>query len=73
MANKIEDALKSRKSTYHGIYSDIGQVLENFTTSELVDYYITMLGCENCLRYYLEQQIIASEIEKEKYKNIRGI
>lgn len=69
MARKIEDALKNRKRTYHGIYSDIGQVLETFTTNELVEYYISILGCENCLRYYLEQQIVASEIEKERYKN----
>lgn len=43
-------------------------ILDNFTTEELADYYINVLGCESPLRYYLEQQIIASEINKEKEK-----
>lgn len=64
--NKIENAIKNRKTTYNGIYSDVGTVLDNFTTEQLVDYYINVLGCESPLRYYLEQQIIASEIEKTK-------
>lgn len=64
--NKVEKAIKNRKTTYNGIYSDVGTVLDNFTTEQLVDYYINVLGCESPLRYYLEQQIIASEIEKTK-------
>lgn len=64
--NKIEKALKNRKPTYSGIYSDVGMILDNFTTEELADYYINVLGCESPLRYYLEQQIIAGEISKLK-------
>ena len=64
--NEVEKAIKNRKTTYNGIYSDVGTVLDNFTTEQLVDYYINVLGCESPLRYYLEQQIIASEIEKTK-------
>ena len=64
--NEVAKAIKNRKTTYSGIYSDVGTVLDNFTTEQLVDYYINVLGCESPLRYYLEQQIIASEIEKQK-------
>lgn len=64
--NGVEKAIKSRKETYHGIYSDVGTVLDDFTTEQLTDYYINILGCESSLRYYLEQQIIAAEINKSK-------
>ena len=64
--NEVEKAIKNRKQTYHGIYSDIGTVLDKFSTQELVEYYVNVLGCESSLRYYLEQQIIAAEINKEK-------
>lgn len=64
--NEVEKAIKNRKTTYSGIYSDVGTVLDNFTTEQLVDYYINVLGCESPLRYYLEQQIIAGEISKLK-------
>lgn len=64
--NEVEKAIKNRKTTYNGIYSDVGTVLDNFTIEQLVDYYINVLKCESPLRYYIEQQIIASEIEKLK-------
>ncbi len=64
--NEVEKAIKNRKTTYNGIYSDVGTVLDNFTTEQLADYYINVLGCESPLRYYLEQQIIVSEISKLK-------
>ena len=64
--NEVEKAIKTRKTTYNGIYSDVGTVLDNFTTEQLADYYINVLGCESPLRYYLEQQIIVSEISKLK-------
>ena len=60
--NEIEKAIKNRKTTHNSIYSDIGLVLDKFSTEELANYYINVLGCENSLRYYLEQQIIANEI-----------
>lgn len=68
--NEVEKAIKNRKTTYHGIYSDIGTVLDDFTTEQLTDYYINILGCESSLRYYLEQQIISAEINKSKNKDL---
>ncbi|MBQ6887222.1 MAG: hypothetical protein IJN54_06890 [Lachnospiraceae bacterium] len=64
--NEVEKAISNRTTTYNGIYSDIGHVLDKFSTAELADYYINVLGCESSLRYYLEQQITASEINKLK-------
>lgn len=64
--NEVEKAIKNREETYHGIYSDIGCVIDNFTTEQLTDYFINILGCESSLRYYLEQQIIAAEINNTK-------
>ncbi len=65
--NKIDSAIKNRETTHYGIYSDIGTALEPFSTKELVDYYIEVLKCEDVLRDYLEQQIIANEINKINY------
>lgn len=65
--NRIARAIKNRKETHYGIYSDIGTALDKFTTAELADYYINILKCESDLRYYLEQQIIGGEINKIKY------
>lgn len=67
--NRIAKAIKNRKVTHYGIYSDIGTALDKFTTAELADYYINTLKNESDLRYYLEQQIIAEEINKIKYAN----
>lgn len=64
--NKVEKAIQNRKKTYNGIYSDIGLVLDKFSTEELMAFYIEKYG-ESTIRYYLEQQIIAGEINKEKY------
>ena len=64
--NEVEKAISNRPTTYNGIYSDIGHALDKFSTAELADYYINVLGCESSLRYYLEQQITASEINKLK-------
>ena len=62
--SEVEKAINNRTTTYNGIYSDIGHALDKFSTAELADYYINVLGCESSLRYYLEQQITASEINK---------
>ena len=63
--NEIDRAISERKTTYYGIYSDVGTALEKFTTEELAKYYLTRFG-DGGLRYFLEQQIIAAEIAKEK-------
>lgn len=64
--NEVEKAIKNRPTTHNSIYSDIGLALDKFSTAELADYFINVLGCESSLRYYLEQQIIANEINKLK-------
>lgn len=65
LTTPIDKAIQTRKNTYRGIYSDVGCVLDRFTTSELADYYIKRFG-DGGLRYFLEQQIIAAEINKDK-------
>lgn len=64
--NDVERAIKKRTKTYNGIYSDIGIALEKFTTEDLLKFYIEKYG-DSSIRYFLEQQIIAGEISKEKY------
>lgn len=64
--NEVEKAIQNRKQTYNGIYSDIGLVLDKFSTDELIKFYIEKYG-ESSIRYFLEQQIIGGEINKEKY------
>lgn len=63
--NEVEKAIRNRKKTYRSIYSDIGTVLDKFSTEELAKYYLEKFG-DGGLRYFLEQQIIASEISREK-------
>lgn len=63
--NKVEKAIRNRKETYNGIYSDIGTVLDKFSTEEIAKFYLEKFG-DGGLRYWLEQQIIASEINKLK-------
>lgn len=61
--NEIEKAIRNRKETYNGIYSDIGVALDKFSTEELAKFYLEKFG-DGGLRYWLEQQITASEISK---------
>lgn len=61
----IEEALAKRQTTHYGIYHDVGEVLKDFSTNEIVEFFVS-LGLENCLRYYMEQQITAREIEKSR-------
>lgn len=63
--NPIDKAIHTRETTYNGIYSDVGCALDNFTTAELAEYYIQRFG-DSDLRYYIEQQIIAAEINASK-------
>lgn len=64
--NEVEKAIKNRKTTYHGIYHDIGIVLEKFSSEDLLKFCIEKYG-ETSLRNYLEQQIIQGEINRQKY------
>lgn len=61
----IDKAIKERNTTYNSIYSDIGLALDKFSTEELAKYYLEKFG-DGGLRYFLEQQIIANEINKLK-------
>ena len=61
----IDKAIKERNTTYNSIYSDVGIVLDKFSTEELAKYYLEKFG-DGGLRYFLEQQIITSEINKLK-------
>ena len=63
--NEVEKAIRNREETYHSIYSDIGTALDRFSTEELAKYYLDRFG-DGGLRYFLEQQIIAAEINKLK-------
>ncbi|KSV57770.1 hypothetical protein [Acetivibrio ethanolgignens] len=63
--NEVEKAIRNRKETYNGIYSDIGTALDKFRTEELAKFYLEKFG-DGGLRYWLEQQIVASEISKLK-------
>ena len=63
--NEVEKAIRNRKETYNGIYSDIGTALDKFSTEELAKFYLEKFGVGG-LRYWLEQQIVASEISKLK-------
>ena len=63
--SEVERAIRNRKETYNGIYSDIGTALDKFNTEELAKYYLDRFG-DGGLRYFLEQQIISAEINKLK-------
>ena len=67
LINPIDKAIQGRKKTYHGIYSDVGTALDGFSISELAEYYINRFG-DGGLRYFLEQEIIAAEISKDREK-----
>lgn len=58
--------IKQRKSTHYGLYHDIGIILEKISTQDLIQYFIEEFG-ENVLRNFIEEQIIANEINKERY------
>lgn len=61
----VEIALKNRQHTHHGAYQDIGAVLDNYSTQELIDYF--KIENESILRNYIEEQIISDEINKARH------
>jgi hypothetical protein len=64
----IEKKIENRNHTTHGVYHDVGQILESFSLHDLCDY-LASLGSETSTRYYLEQQIIRGIILKENSNN----
>lgn len=72
MTNKeIKKLIDNRKKSYHGIYSDIGTALNSVSTKDLIKYFIdeVMHGNDTTIRAYVEDQIIANEINKAKYQH----
>lgn len=67
--DEIKSKLKKRPSVCGTICGDVGVILDNYSTLDLVDYFIES-GNENSLRFYIEQQIIADEIDKERYSSL---
>lgn len=67
---RIQKELTSRSRTHHGIYHDVGIILENYSLDDLYRYYIdvVMHGHETTLRAYIEE-IIKDEINKEIVRN----
>ena len=65
----IKTLIESRERTHNSIYSDIGNALESVPTADLTRYFveIVMGGNDNLLRSFVEEKIIAAEINKERY------
>ncbi len=65
----VREAMENREHTYHGAYADIGKVLDNYTTNELIEYLKNNEpGGESSLRTYVEEQIIGAQINRERYR-----
>lgn len=66
----VREAIENRKHTYHSAYADIGMVLDNYTTDELIEYLKNNEpGGESSLRNYVESQIIGAQINRERYQS----
>lgn len=69
---QIEKALQDRENTDHGIYHDVEAVLEQFTTAQLISYYLSQ-GNDQSLRSYLEEQITQNEINKNRERALEKL
>ena len=69
---EIRCLIDNRTETHHSIYADIGNALESVSTADLTRLFIEdiMRGNESFLRTYLEEKIIAAEIEKIRYSKV---
>ena len=66
----VKEAIESREHTYYGAYADIGTVLDNFITDELIEHLKNNeLGGESSLRNYVESQITSAQINRERYQS----
>lgn len=67
--DRIKALIECRERTHNSIYSDIGNALESVPTADLTRYFveIVMGGNDNLLRSFVEEKIIAAEINKERY------
>ena len=66
---QIRRMIDNREHTHNSIYSDIGTLLENVSTDDLIRFFIedVMMGSDLLLRTFLEENVIAAEISKCKY------
>lgn len=70
----VRKAIENREHTYHSAYADIGMVLDNYTTDELIEYLKNNEpGGESSLRNYVESQIIGAQINRERYQSENNI
>ena len=72
---EISYALKNRKETSNSLYSDVSDVLSQFTINELINYHsdVVMKDNGNRLRDFIETDIINHEIAKANeyaYNNV---
>lgn len=66
---EVIDAVKNREHTHYGAYADIGEVLDRFTTDELIRHLReNEPGGEGALREYVESQITGAQINRERYR-----
>lgn len=66
--DKIKELIQNRKRTHNSIYSDIGNALDGVSTMDLTRYFVeVVMGSDSLLRTFVEEQIIAAEISKERY------
>lgn len=65
---QIYEELSKMQLSTNGIYSDVSVVLEKYNLEQLIHYYLdrVMNGHEITLRSYIEEQIIADEINKRR-------
>lgn len=64
----IRQILDNMKIDHNGIYAAVSEALETVSTMELVKYYMYNMKLELSLRSYIEDQIIANEINKRIYE-----
>ena len=67
---EIQNLIDNRENTNHGIYSDMGQILDLLDTEDLIRFFVdvTMNGDDFYLREYLQMRIIEDEINRLKNK-----
>ena len=56
--NEVEKAIRNRKETYNGIYSDIGTALDKFSTEELARFYLEKFGMAACVIGQSNKQLL---------------
>lgn len=68
---RITELISNRPKGHYSVNSEIGTALENVPTADLVRYFVevVMNGNDDLLRTYVEEKIIAHEVNKIRYQN----